>query len=97
MAATIFDALASAPAPCNIAVHILGVSHSAICICVFVDFTLARSALDALGAPVDGVLSAGHIDNIKMFGREKAIACLKLLVERRGSETEASRGPSELQ
>eukprot|EP00959_Pyramimonas_sp_CCMP1952_P196198 4101897-Pyramimonas_sp.AAC.1 len=59
--------------------------------------TLTKSVLDALDAPANGVLSIGHIDLIDTFSYENVTACLKLLVEERGSEIKASRGPSDLQ
>eukprot|EP00959_Pyramimonas_sp_CCMP1952_P003427 71758-Pyramimonas_sp.AAC.1 len=80
----------------NIAVLILGIYHITIGACVFVEFTLAQSVLDAIDVFVHGVPSAGHIDGIDMFGREQVAARLELLVVGRGSETRPSGGPSEL-
>eukprot|EP00959_Pyramimonas_sp_CCMP1952_P304699 6376682-Pyramimonas_sp.AAC.1 len=82
---------------CNIAVPILCVPRRKIGRCTFVEFALAGSAPDALGALVNGVLSAGRIHIIDMFGCEQVTARLELFVVGRGSETAASRGPSELQ
>eukprot|EP00959_Pyramimonas_sp_CCMP1952_P318771 6669836-Pyramimonas_sp.AAC.1 len=64
---------------------------------MFVEFALAESVLDALGARVNGVLSAGHRNIVNMFGCEQIADRLELLVVGRGPEGEASRGPSELQ
>eukprot|EP00959_Pyramimonas_sp_CCMP1952_P051566 1077460-Pyramimonas_sp.AAC.2 len=80
----------------NIAALILGISHSAIGVCVLVEFTLAKNVFYAHDMLVNGVPSAGHIDIINMFGREQVATRLELLVVGRGSETKASRGPSEL-
>eukprot|EP00959_Pyramimonas_sp_CCMP1952_P336245 7040841-Pyramimonas_sp.AAC.1 len=60
-------------------------------------FDLTKGVLDALNALSNGVLSAGHIDIINMFGCEQVTVCLELLATGRRSETKASRGPSELQ
>eukprot|EP00959_Pyramimonas_sp_CCMP1952_P272867 5704183-Pyramimonas_sp.AAC.1 len=80
----------------NIAVLILGIYHSAIGARVFVEFTLTKGVFDALDALANGVLSAGHIDIINIFGRKQVVTRLELLVVGRGSETKTSRGPSEL-
>eukprot|EP00959_Pyramimonas_sp_CCMP1952_P095069 1988361-Pyramimonas_sp.AAC.1 len=53
---------------CNVTVPILCVAHSAIGRRVFVEFTFAKSILGTLDAPVDGALSAGHIDVINVLG-----------------------------
>eukprot|EP00959_Pyramimonas_sp_CCMP1952_P433956 9087519-Pyramimonas_sp.AAC.1 len=75
---------------------ILGISHHAIGVRVLVEFTLTKGVLHALGALVSGVLCAGHIGVVNMFGREQAAARLELFVVGRGSETGSSCGPSEL-
>eukprot|EP00959_Pyramimonas_sp_CCMP1952_P318631 6667266-Pyramimonas_sp.AAC.1 len=80
----------------DIAVLIVGASHSIIGACVLVDCTLTKRIFSAFDRLVNGNLSAGHIDVINMFGREQIVARLELLVVGRGSETEASGGPSEL-
>eukprot|EP00959_Pyramimonas_sp_CCMP1952_P182791 3822650-Pyramimonas_sp.AAC.1 len=80
----------------GIAVLIFGVSHSAVGACVLVEITLSKSIFYALDTLVNGVLSPGHIDIINMLGREQVVVRLELPVEGRGSETEASGGPSEL-
>eukprot|EP00959_Pyramimonas_sp_CCMP1952_P266253 5566494-Pyramimonas_sp.AAC.1 len=82
---------------CSITAPILAATLSTIGKCMFVGFTFTKTVLNALDALVDGVLSTGQIDSITMFGCEKATACLELLVERRASETKASRASSELQ
>eukprot|EP00959_Pyramimonas_sp_CCMP1952_P257452 5378751-Pyramimonas_sp.AAC.1 len=64
----------------NIAILILAISHSTVGVCVLVEFTLNKGALYALDMLVNGVLSAGHIDIINMFGREQVAARLELLV-----------------
>eukprot|EP00959_Pyramimonas_sp_CCMP1952_P088334 1848016-Pyramimonas_sp.AAC.1 len=97
MSVVIFDALSSASAPCNVAIPILCLHHSAVGICMFVELTFTKHILHALGAPVDGVLSAGHMNIINVLGCEKVVACLELLVAGRGYETEPSCGISELQ
>eukprot|EP00959_Pyramimonas_sp_CCMP1952_P286351 5987681-Pyramimonas_sp.AAC.1 len=60
------------------------------------EFTLSNGVLHALDALVNGVLCAGRIDVINMYGCEQVAARLELLVVGRGSETEASCGPSGL-
>eukprot|EP00959_Pyramimonas_sp_CCMP1952_P367071 7688256-Pyramimonas_sp.AAC.1 len=80
----------------NIAVLIHGIYRSKIGACVHVEFTLAKGAFSALDMFVNGVLNAGHIDIINMFGRKQGAARLELLVVGRGSETKISCGPSEL-
>eukprot|EP00959_Pyramimonas_sp_CCMP1952_P326079 6825468-Pyramimonas_sp.AAC.1 len=63
---------------------------------MLVDSTLTKSVLYTLDVLANGVLSTGQID-INTFGCEQVTARLELLVVGRGSETEASRGPPELQ
>eukprot|EP00959_Pyramimonas_sp_CCMP1952_P282623 5907123-Pyramimonas_sp.AAC.1 len=53
--------------------------------------TLTKGVLYALDRLVNGILSAGHIDIIDMFGRKQVAARLELVI-RRGSETKASGG-----
>eukprot|EP00959_Pyramimonas_sp_CCMP1952_P205750 4302563-Pyramimonas_sp.AAC.1 len=72
---------------------IAGISHSTIGACVLVEFTLAKSVFYTLDALVNGVLCAGHIDVINMFGREQVAARLELLDVGRGSETGTFCGP----
>eukprot|EP00959_Pyramimonas_sp_CCMP1952_P168709 3524699-Pyramimonas_sp.AAC.1 len=79
----------------DIAVLILGISHSAIGARVLVEFTLTKSVFYAFYILVKGVLSSGHIDIIHMFGRKQLVTRLELLVVGRGSETRTSGGPSE--
>eukprot|EP00959_Pyramimonas_sp_CCMP1952_P460958 9480748-Pyramimonas_sp.AAC.1 len=73
----------------------IGISHSTIGACVL-EFTLAKGVFYALEMRVNSVLSADHIDIMNMFGRKQVAAGFELLVVGRGSETETSRGPSEL-
>eukprot|EP00959_Pyramimonas_sp_CCMP1952_P405056 8489322-Pyramimonas_sp.AAC.1 len=74
----------------NIAVLILGISHNTSGVCVLVELALARGVLYAFDTLVNGVLSAGHIDSLAMFGRKQVVARLELLVVGRGSETKTS-------
>eukprot|EP00959_Pyramimonas_sp_CCMP1952_P099340 2076838-Pyramimonas_sp.AAC.1 len=53
----------------NIAVLVLGISHSTIGACVLVEFSRAKGVLYALGIFAHGVFSAGHSDIINMLGR----------------------------
>eukprot|EP00959_Pyramimonas_sp_CCMP1952_P241074 5038205-Pyramimonas_sp.AAC.1 len=76
---------------------ILCAPHIALGRCMFVEFALARSVLDALDALVNDVLSAGHINITNMMGCEQVTARLELFVVGRGSETKDTCGPSELQ
>eukprot|EP00959_Pyramimonas_sp_CCMP1952_P464180 9486170-Pyramimonas_sp.AAC.1 len=70
--------------------------RSAIGARVLAEFPLTRGVLYALDGLVNGVLCAGHIDVINIFGCEQVAARLELLVAGRGSETETSCGLSEL-
>eukprot|EP00959_Pyramimonas_sp_CCMP1952_P026274 551610-Pyramimonas_sp.AAC.1 len=55
----------------DIAVLVLGASHSTVGICMRVEFTLARSIFNAFDTFVNGVLNTDHIDVINMLGREQ--------------------------
>eukprot|EP00959_Pyramimonas_sp_CCMP1952_P008723 182522-Pyramimonas_sp.AAC.1 len=55
----------------NIAVLVLGLSHGTLGVCVLVEFTLTTGVFYGFGALVNGVLSAGHIGIINMFGRRQ--------------------------
>eukprot|EP00959_Pyramimonas_sp_CCMP1952_P181529 3795303-Pyramimonas_sp.AAC.1 len=81
----------------DIAVLVLGASHSTVGICVLAESTLTENIFNAFDTFVNGVLSTGHINVINMLGREQAIARLELLVVGRGSEAKSSGGSSELQ
>eukprot|EP00959_Pyramimonas_sp_CCMP1952_P285093 5960875-Pyramimonas_sp.AAC.1 len=74
----------------DITVLILGVNHSTVGARVLVEFTLAEGVFYACDIPVNGVISAGHIDIVNVFGREQVVARLELLVVGRGSEAKAS-------
>eukprot|EP00959_Pyramimonas_sp_CCMP1952_P458664 9476984-Pyramimonas_sp.AAC.1 len=65
--------------------------------CVLVELTLTTGVSLALDMLVNGAPRTGQIDIINKFGRKQVVVRLELLVVGRGSETEASRGPSELQ
>eukprot|EP00959_Pyramimonas_sp_CCMP1952_P415219 8700198-Pyramimonas_sp.AAC.1 len=59
-------------------------------VCVLVEFTLPKGVFYALDILVNGVLSAGHVDVINVFGREQVVARLELLVVGRGSDAQIS-------
>eukprot|EP00959_Pyramimonas_sp_CCMP1952_P047666 995067-Pyramimonas_sp.AAC.1 len=66
----------------NIAVLILGIYHSTVGACVLVELTITTSVFYTLDMLANGVLSTGHINIIKMFGRKQVAARLELLVVR---------------